>query len=277
MGQTVEIFPKAKSVFKYFFHSKKIKKISNKILSYFVDYYAKLKDFHFPAKFSWDWKMEMLMRKYEAETVDLFKKIIKPGMTVVDIGAHVGYFSILFSELVGKEGKVLAFEPDPANFNILKLNAENRKNIETFNLAVSDKEGSIDFYETLDKTGSHSLIPSDFRSNKITVNSITLDNFLSTKKIKVDVIKMDIEGAEPLALVGMVNTLKNEVKLVMEFCPNNLTLGGFIPQQIFDQIKSLNLSMRLIKKNSLEEFTKSSIDSLEDEKNGYSNILISHE
>ena len=93
-----------------------------RLIELIVNFYAKLNNFSFPNKFTWKWKLEMLFHNYEKETTELFKKIIKPGMTVIDIGAHIGYFTRLFSKLVGEKGKVFAFEADPINFSFLKRN-----------------------------------------------------------------------------------------------------------------------------------------------------------
>lgn len=79
---------------------------------------------------------------WERETTLFFMKFIKQGMCVVDIGAHIGYYTILFSSLVGKEGKVYAFEPEIKNYNILlhNLRINNAVNVIPENLAIYDRE-----------------------------------------------------------------------------------------------------------------------------------------
>jgi len=83
-----------------------------------------------------------LNEKYSPEITDVLKKNVKKGDTVVDIGAHIGYFTIILSDLVGNDGKVIAFEPNPITFSILKKNIETNSlsNVILENLAISDIE-----------------------------------------------------------------------------------------------------------------------------------------
>jgi len=175
----------------------------------------------------------MLLWRYEPETVDFFKKNVKPGMTVVDIGAHIGYFARVLSKLVGRAGAVYAFEPDEANFKMLKSNTEHLKNVKTYQLAVSDRRGSVDFYLSGGRSGNHSTIAGVvLDQKKVTVEAVDLDSFFVDAKIqRVDFIKMDIEGAEGQAIQGMFNLLKKNktVKIVTEFLPIALKISGIEP------------------------------------------------
>jgi len=215
-------------------------KIIYKILDVLTDVYCFLRCWHFPQNYLRRWKLDMLGGSYEPETRELFKKIIRPGMIIVDIGAHIGYFTRLFAALTGKTGTVYAFEADQENFELLAKNTRNFKNIKLCPQAVSDKSGSINFYHSEDKTGCHSVIPADFRQKKITVPAITLDDFIQEKNInKIDLIKMDIEGGELAALEGMrVTVYKNpSLTLLVEFNPGCLKLAGVDP---LDFVRRLN-------------------------------------
>ena len=196
-----------------------------RLIELIVNLYAKSSNFNFPKKFTWKWKLEMLFHNYEKETTELFKKIIKPGMTVIDIGAHIGYFTRLFSKLVGEKGKVFAFEADPINFNFLKMNTAYLNNTVIINKAVSEQNGEISFYHIPDSTGCHSVIKPIRPAEKITIPAITIDSIITEYNLaKVDVIKMDIEGGELLALAGMQNLLNksSEMTIVTEY--NSLAL-----------------------------------------------------
>ncbi len=193
-----------------------------RIFDYVVDIYAAMKHFSFPKQYIRRWKLDMLEELYEKETTALFKKIIKPGMVIVDIGAHIGYFTRIFSRLTESTGKVYAFEADPENFALLKNNTKQPKNIAIFQLAISNRAGLIDFFHSELKTGCHSTIPSPLRQTKITVTASTLDELAQKENInRVDVIKMDIEGGEVAALSGMTNILSvnPNLQLVTEFNP----------------------------------------------------------
>ncbi len=275
---TTHIFPKAKNLYKFFFRSQRFNRIVKSFLSRFANFLAKMKGFDFPPKFQWDWKLEMLLGKYEKETTKEFKKIIKPGMTVVDIGGHIGYFTILFSKLVGKRGRVLAFEADAENYQLLKKNTTGRKNVNIYNVAVSDKSGEMNFFKTINKTGSHSLFPSDFRPISITVKADTLDHLLEELAVpKVDVIKMDIEGGEPLALQGMAKILEQnpDIVIIMEFSVMNLKVAGYDPLQILQSLSDKGFAVRAIEDNKLLAVTRETIAWVEAKNNSYVNILVS--
>ncbi|MEK7075245.1 MAG: FkbM family methyltransferase [Patescibacteria group bacterium] len=138
-----------------------------------------------------------------------------------DLGANYGYYSLLASKLVGSQGKVFSFEPDPENFIFLKKNK--RENISILNKAVTDLNGVVDFYTkrlAKDKMNSaidieNSRISSkDELYRKITVESITLDDFCSKNKIYPDFIKIDVEGAEEKVLKGAQEILKNQSPII---------------------------------------------------------------
>ena len=212
-------------------------KLIHQTLNWLVNRWAIKQNFSFPPKFTWSWKLQMLTDSYEPETTALFKKIIRPGMVIIDIGAHIGYYTRLFARLVGPTGKILAFEPEPDNFRLLQKNTSRFENIKLFNLAISDQNGKISFYKVKNSTGCHSVIPQD-QAEIINVNATTIDSFIAREKIKhIDIIKIDIEGGEAKALEGMKNLLKNTqgLKLITEVSSDSLrsantTLEAFLKQ-----------------------------------------------
>lgn len=219
------------------------------LLRFSTNTLAYLKGMKFPKKYDWDWKLEMLLQKYERETTDLAKKIIKPGMIIIDIGAHIGYYTRIFSKLVGKKGVVYAFEPEEENFNLLKKNVKNLKNVKIIKKALSDREGFIDFYVSQNNTGLHSVLPSDLRKNKISMPAQTLDSFVENEKIqKVDLIKMDIEGGEPFALAGAKNLLRQpSLMIIMEFTPSNFNVSHVSPVDFLQNLSGLGFCIYRIK------------------------------
>ncbi len=144
---------------------------------------------------------------YEYEKRIIFERTVREGSIVYDIGANVGFYSLLASELVGKKGKVFAFEPNPRNLYYLKKHLELNKvsNVQILEYAVSDKNEIIMFDETESPSTGH--ISS---KGNLIVNSVTLDSLTSDGKILLpDFIKVDIEGAESDFLRGAINILKN--------------------------------------------------------------------
>lgn len=173
-------------------------------------------DYHFPATFTWRTKLNHVLGRYEPDTTHYFKNIIKPGMTVVDVGANLGYFTRLFSSLVDPTGAVYAFEPDTDNFLLLKENTKHLQNVHTIQSAVSDMEGAVTFFLS-EKMGMHSLLKSKDTGHSIIVPSTTLDRLY--EKTDIHVIKIDVEGAEELVFKGMKNLLLRKPVVVFEYNP----------------------------------------------------------
>jgi len=192
---------------------------------------------------------------YEAFTMELFKSHLRPGMTVVDGGAHIGLYSLLAAQLVGSSGKVYSFEPDPYSYQCLVFNIfqNNYWNINAIPKAVSNKQGNTVFYQS-SGTISSSIIDRDlprslFRGNsvkKILIQSTTLDLELETSS--VDLIKLDIEGAEPLAIEGMSKIINNNRPLVLftEINPSALYSSKTSPEVFIRSLKEFGFDIAFI-------------------------------
>lgn len=212
-----------RNMYRRYIHAPALDRCIYRVLDALTNVYAKIVGYTFPKNYIRRWKWDMLFELYEKDTCALFKKTVKPGMTVIDIGAHIGYYSRIAAKRVGRAGVVYAFEADPENFALLKKNTRHFTNVKLCPLALSDRTGTIDFYHYDDKSGAHSTLPNvplDFKKRKLTVPSSDLDSFLAHEGVRrVDVIKMDIEGGETAALCGMARTLSRTKVLVTEFAP----------------------------------------------------------
>ncbi|MBI5728782.1 MAG: FkbM family methyltransferase [Candidatus Magasanikbacteria bacterium] len=214
-----------RSIYRRYIHVPALDQAIYFVLDTLTNWYSSLCGYSFPKNYIRRWKLDILLGLYEPETARLFEKIIKPGMVIVDIGAHIGYFTRLFSKLVGATGRVYAFEADPENYSLLQKNTHRLRNVKLFPLAVTDQHGTIDFYHYPDKAGCHSTLPNvplDYKKERITVPADSLDSLLKTEGVKsVDLVKMDIEGGEGAALRGMEKTLAKNTSLMMviEFAP----------------------------------------------------------
>ncbi len=150
---------------------------------------------------------------YEYWKSKLFFNLIKEGMTCIDVGAHKGYFSLLFAKLMNDKGKVLSFEPLPENCFWFRQSTQvnNYKCIKLYPYALSDGEGTATFY--LGNTSGRGSLFSDHNASitqkPLTVKKRKLDNVLKDEGIdNVDILKIDVEGAELLVLKGAANILK---------------------------------------------------------------------
>ena len=143
-----------------------------------------------------------------------FRRFLEPGMTVVDVGAHIGYFTCLFADCVGSDGAVVAFEPARRNHSLLERNIRlnDYGTVETRRTAVADSAGPAPFHLDAGNTGHHSLLLSDQDAGRCTVDTVTLD---ATVDRDVDVVKIDAEGAEPRILRGFEDTLATHQPVVV--------------------------------------------------------------
>jgi len=142
---------------------------------------------------------------YELRTTELFLQLLQKGFTVIDVGANVGFFTLLAAKLVEKEGTVLAFEPEPTSFSLLSGSVlrNNFSNVKLSQKCVSDIDGRRTLYLSSTKhRGMHSIIR-DSGGTSVTVPSTRLDTEVSRLGIgHVDLLKIDVEGAEPEVLGG---------------------------------------------------------------------------
>lgn len=172
---------------------------------------------------------------YEEYETEFVIKEIKAGDVVLDIGANIGYYTLIFSKLVGEHGKVFAFEPDPANFVLLRRNVEENgyKNVVLINKAVSDRNGKIKLFLSENNLADHRIYDSHDGRRFVEVESIKLDDYFEKNGIKINFIKMDIEGAEYGAVQGMASLLKEtkNLKMISEFWPFGLKNAGVEPQK----------------------------------------------
>lgn len=141
---------------------------------------------------------------YEPAVTRFFQSTLKDGMTVVDLGAHVGYYTVLASSLVGSSGRVYAFEPDPVSYRYLVRNVEANHcaNVVPVNRAVADRTETSGFFH--DPYGAESHLTERPAPGTVDVQTSTLDDFFRRQGWPpVDLVKMDVEGSEGAVLSGM--------------------------------------------------------------------------
>ena len=179
---------------------------------------------------------------YEPRETALLIGLLKPGDTFVDVGANWGYFTLLSSEKVGTSGRVISIEADPRNFALLERNvARNRlEQVRCLHVAAGQQPGSLTmlgFHEAQSNKGVSYVVGNSASSEgntgriiqsgavTIEVPADTIDSLMAKEGVqRVDLLKMDIEGAEALALPGMKQGLANGLyrKIVLELHGNVL-------------------------------------------------------
>lgn len=182
----------------------------------------------------------------------LFKSRVRPGMFVVDIGANIGLYTLLSARLLQGSGRVFSCEPAPGIFRILQNNIQLNGYLETgtvklYNTAIADRSGKMPFFSRGDDSTHNSFYPESPDLEKLEVPIVSLDELLGAES-RVDFVKIDIEGAEPLAIRGMQGLLKNnpEIMIVMEFAPEHLRRGGQDPAGFLEELIQLGLRASII-------------------------------
>ena len=185
---------------------------------------------------------------WEATETHWFVQSIRPGDVVVDVGANVGYYTILGGLLVGETGRVYAFEPDPVAFEILRRNVALHRlhNVVLEQKAVSNEAGGIQFYIAESNKGDHRIYqPEGEQRASMEVEAVRLDAYFDGVEEAVDFVKVDTQGAEAMILEGMMNLVRRSEEIVMafEYSPRHLAGLGSTAQELLANLMSLQLRM----------------------------------
>lgn len=174
-------------------------------------------------------------RTYEPHETQLFRELVQPGMTVCDIGANIGYYTLIGSQCVGAHGRVIAIEPDLHNFSLLRKNvtANGSVNVRLWDVAVGGEPGSARLFRSEFNYGDHRMYE-DLAGGResVDVRVETIDRIMQIEKVDhVDVIKMDVQGYEWHVQQGMQSILRpGGVSAVLtEFWPVGIRGAGGCP------------------------------------------------
>ncbi len=188
------------------------------------------------------WQFEILMRWNEWESVAWCRRLLRPGSTVVDVGAHIGYYTRLFSELAGPEGRVIAVEPCPENQDIVRYNLQGYTNVELLTFAAADRETAAELYVSAGSS-NHSLVPGYTPAVAVVATPTRrIDAALAERGItEVDFIKIDVEGGEALVLRGLTETIAQSprLRILLEYNPAALRCAGLETSGFLDKIRAL--------------------------------------
>jgi FkbM family methyltransferase len=176
----------------------------------------------------------------ERREESLLRQHVRPGMTVVDMGANVGFYTEQFSRLVGPTGKVHAFEPDPFCAELLRDRSRRLRltNVEVENAALGAQGGQTTlFCSNRDRAENctHPFNPG-VPVEAVQVAVLTLDDYCRNRKIdRIDVVKMDVEGDEVSVLRGMKETMARTPPawMFIEFSPAHLRGAGSSPEEFW--------------------------------------------
>lgn len=181
----------------------------------------------------------------------LLLKHLKRGDVFLDIGANIGYYSLIGAQCVGEGGRVIAFEPEANNFQLLEKNRTLNgfdALIDAHQVALSNTNSSSTLYLSNDNYGDHRSFPGQTHQRKETVKTLVGDHLISDEH-PVNFIKVDTQGAEYHVLSGLRKTITNNrahLKMIVEFCPFGLRHSGASGTQLLALLDEFEFSYHII-------------------------------
>jgi FkbM family methyltransferase len=167
---------------------------------------------------------------------------VKPGMTVLDIGANIGFYTVLLARLVGSKGRVFSFEPDPENFRHLVSCTRNYPQVVTEQCAVGSKSGTITLYHSRFMNVDHRTYQCNDDRIPVQVQCITIDEYIP-KDLTIDFIKLDVQGYEYNVLLGAQERVRRSptIALLVEYWPYGLATAGIRPNDLLNFLEQTGL------------------------------------
>jgi FkbM family methyltransferase len=179
---------------------------------------------------------------YEPVETKLVQGILKEGDVFIDVGANIGWYTVIGSKLVGETGKVVAFEPDPTNFDMLRKNVEaNRlKGVVLEEKGLSSAPGSFKLFLDRKNLGRHSMVLHYEEKHYVDVETVRFDDYWKDQG-DIRLVKIDTEGAEGMILDGMMKTLEKHkrLELILELAPQRLACCGYDADKMLEGLYRL--------------------------------------
>ena len=185
--------------------------------------------------------------EWEKEESDYLRSVLRPGMTFLDVGAHVGYMSLLAAAAVGPTGRGVAMEPEPGNFRLLTANLANHGvgNVTAVPAAAWGETRLLTMSLSGDNTGDHRAYALPGRDT-VDVPAFAVDDLLPDD-LRVDVVKIDAQATDDLAIRGMERMLaRSRPALIVEFWPDGIRQRGADPMQVLEYYKALDYEVTVL-------------------------------
>lgn len=197
---------------------------------------------------------------WDAEEGNLLRSLLRDGSTFLDIGAHVGYFSIMAAREVGPSGLVISVEPARSNYALLLANLFRHgvTNAEPINAAAWRDVGRLNLVRSPYNSGDH-RIASRVAGHTEAVQAVALDKVLPSTA-SVDVLKIDIQGRDHVAMEGMTNTIQRSRPVVLvEFWPHGIRDFGDDPTDVLDFYRQHGFLIRVLEDGQVDGHSNESI------------------
>lgn len=170
-------------------------------------------------------------KHWELYETQLTLQHLQAGDVYVDVGANIGYYSLLAAKKVGSSGKVIAYEPNPKNFALLQANIalNHLPNVQVFPLALYDKDEQGQLYLSADNYGDHRVYAASESRHSHDITLVHGDEHLSTLTSRMDFLKIDTQGAEFFVVNGLHDMImhnRQHLRMIVEFCPYGIHNSG---------------------------------------------------
>jgi FkbM family methyltransferase len=171
--------------------------------------------------------------------------LLPPGGVFVDVGANIGYFSLLAASVVGAAGRVFAFEPDPANYSLLQNSAELNAlapRIHAVRAGLARHDGDARLYLSEDNLGDHQVYPGVTRRASVPIKLLDGGRYLSTRLDRLDLVKVDVQGAEYEVMAGLLPLLRAQrmpPQILIELTPWSLRQAGSSGRELIELLGAL--------------------------------------
>jgi FkbM family methyltransferase len=217
-------------------------------------------------------RLKMLIGRYEADEIELMQSFLRPGQTIVDVGANVGYLTRSFARSTGRLGKVFAFEPNPLIFSLLEKNVSGFPQVAAFNLGLSTQAGELplfmagrdysvaSFARAYPET--HVFYQESGQINSVRVELVAGDNFMKGLGLaKIDILKVDVEGWELNVLAGLEKTIEasRPLTLFCEFNPAAQECAGRARSELFEWLFDRQFRLSWPAQGKLERLTRADL------------------
>ncbi len=183
---------------------------------------------------------------WEPYETALLLAILPPDGVFVDVGANIGYYTVIAAHVVGAGGVVLAFEPDQANFELLRENLELNacgSVVTAVEAGLAERTGAGDLYLSEDNAGDHQIFAAQAGRRKIAIKLLNGADFLRSRVRRMDLIKVDVQGAEYAVMAGLLPLLLelpgNKPRIILELTPLSLQQSGSSGRELIQLLATL--------------------------------------
>lgn len=186
--------------------------------------------------------------RWDPADAEALERALRPGMHVLNLGAHVGYFALLASALIGPSGRVTAIEAAPGNFALLRANLKRRRarNVRAIHAAAWQNSGVLELSMSPTNTGDHRAYAHAGAKGRVPVPAVAIDDLLEASE-PLDFVFADTQATEHVAVAGMLKTIRRcRPPMLLEFWPQGIRELGDDPEVVLRSYRELGYEVDVV-------------------------------